>query len=259
MGIVRVLKNFKKDKSYFLREIGHMKISSQMGWRFFAIVLMILPVALSLITWTGIVEKRKWFVFSETVPITVDISPGFSSMLFSCAVFFVLVLRQTFRIPYSRKTDYLIVVLDLLFIASFVSALLSKNEIPGLGVSPQSLLIGAFLFSVFGLRSLSGWAIVVVLLFSLGSVCDVTVCMGVFGAVYVLSGFLSLMIQVFKLNYCSIGLSTDSILNDFRGVQMILQNEIPKKDSIDCEVSEPVSDAVLKPVDDKNSENGVKL
>jgi hypothetical protein len=99
-----------------------------------------------------------------------------------------------------------------------MTTLVEGKEIPLLGVSPQSFLIGAFLFSLLGLRSLSGWALIIVLLFSMGTLSRVNLCMGVWGAFYVLCGFLSLSIQIVKLKYCLIGLSLNLLKDDFRGV-----------------------------------------
>lgn len=188
------------------------------GWRLLAFLLMLFSVLLSFNEYEVVKEISFFGKSFGTEKEVVSIAPGFISTLFSCALFAVFMLRRAFNMSDTNKADYLILVVDILFVSSFMTTLVEGKEIPLLGVSPQSFLIGAFLFSLLGLRSLSGWALIIVLLFSMGTLSRVNSCMGVWGAFYVLCGFLSLSIQIVKLKYCLIGVSLNLLKDDFRGV-----------------------------------------
>lgn len=194
------------------------------GWRLLAFLLMLFSVLLSFNEYEVVKEisflgkSSFWGKSFGTKKEVASIAPGFISTLFSCALFAVFMLRRAFNMSDTNKADYLILVVDILFVSSFMTTLVEGKEIPLLGVSPQSFLIGAFLFSLLGLRSLSGWALIIVLLFSMGTLSRVNSCMGIWGAFYVLCGFLSLSIQIVKLKYCLIGVSLNLLKDDFRGV-----------------------------------------
>ena len=187
------------------------------GWRLLAFLLMLFSVLLSFNEYEVIKDISFWGKSFGTKKEVASIAPGFISTLFSCALFAVFMLRRAFNMSDTNKADYLILVVDILFVSSFMTTLVEGKEIPLLGVSPQSFLIGAFLFSLLGLRSLSGWALIIVLLFSMGTLSRVNSCMGAWGAFYVLCGFLSLSIQIVKLKYCLIGVSLNLLKDDFRG------------------------------------------
>jgi hypothetical protein len=188
------------------------------GWRLLAFLLMLFSVLLSFNEYEVVKEISFFGKSFGTEKDVASIAPGFISTLFSCALFAVFMLRRAFNMSDTNKADYLILVVDILFVSSFMTTLVEGKEIPLLGVSPQAFLIGAFLFSLLGLRSLSGWALIIVLLFSMGTISRVNSCMGVWGAFYVLCGFLSLSIQIVKLKYCLIGVSLNLLKDDFRGV-----------------------------------------
>ena len=188
------------------------------GWRLIAFLLMLFSVLLSFNEYEVVKDIVFWGKSFGSKKESASIAPGFISTLFSCALFAVFMLRRAFNISDTKKADYLILVVDILFVSSFMTTLVESKEIPVLRVSPQSFLLGAFLFSLLGLRSLAGWALIIVLLFSMGTLSRVNSCMGVWGAFYVLCGFLSFSIQIVKLRYCLIGVSLNLLMDDFRGV-----------------------------------------
>jgi len=94
---------------------------------------------------------------------------------------------------------------DVALLASLIRSFLPAESVElfcflgikklSVAVSPQKLLIGVVLFSWLSMRTISGLGIIVLFLAFMSRISQLNLEMGVYGVVYIMCGFFSLLIQ----------------------------------------------------------------
>lgn len=163
-----------------------------------AVILMLIPIVISFIPVSGEIQK-KWFGFiSVNEKFVTEIKPKFLSTLFGIILVSAVLVRNNPRDLFNKYSTYIFVAVDVFFCASFLNILCSSEIIkwiPQFNISYQGLLIVAVIFSWVGIRQIAGfiWAGIFILGISRLAAIDNT--MGVRGSIYILSAFISGIIQ----------------------------------------------------------------
>ena len=140
-------------------------------------------------------------------PNDFSIAPHTTSVVWAIIIYGALLARRYVR-NFSNPATLILVAANIFFAASLIESFLPAQSISLLRVfgtdlitlNPQTLLVAAVLLSWIGMRSLSGVSILILGWAFLARTQDVNQSLGMWGALYVLCGFLSLMIQA-KLPY----------------------------------------------------------
>ena len=136
-----------------------------------------------------------------------SIAPQVTSIVWAIIIYGALLARRYVR-NFTNLPSFILVVCNIIFTASLIESFLPAQSVcllkclrwEAVTVNPQVLLIAAVLLSWIGMRSLSGAAIIVLGVAFLSRAQEMNVSLGLYGTFYVLSGFLSLMVQS-KLPY----------------------------------------------------------
>jgi len=137
----------------------------------------------------------------------LSIAPHVTSLVWAMLIYGALLVRRCVR-NFINLPTFLLVVCNIIFMASLIESFLPAQSICILKclrwevfcVNPQTLLISAVLLSWVGMRALSGVSILILGIAFLSRAQEINVDLGLHGAFYVLSGFLSIMVQI-KLPY----------------------------------------------------------
>lgn len=138
---------------------------------------------------------------------TFSIVPQMTSVIWAILIYSALIARRYVR-NMSNLMTLLLVSANILFIGSMIESFVPAQSIcifkifkwEAIHIRPQSFLILAVLFAWVGMRALSGAAIVMIGVAFLSRAQGLNVALGFYGTLYVLCGFLSLMVQS-KLPY----------------------------------------------------------
>ena len=152
-------------------------------------------------------ENCKRVAFKEISPANnFSITPNTISVVWAMIIYGALLARRYVR-NFSNPPTLILVAANIFFAASLIESFLPAQSITllhkfgmDLKLNPQTLLIAAVLLSWIGMRSLSGVSILILGWAFLARAQDMNQSLGMWGAFYVLCGFLSLMIQA-KLPY----------------------------------------------------------
>ncbi|MCL2186211.1 MAG: hypothetical protein FWB86_10215 [Treponema sp.] len=159
-----------------------------------AIVLMVIPVFISF-TQGFSHTKTIFFVFRSTT--YYSIAPSLLSTLAGVFLYLSIVVRGRVNL-FKNAYETVIVVLNVLFCASFLEIFFPKEPwiIPFLGMSSQSFLLMAIVFSWIGMRALAGFLWIGLFLMALGRIVGLNLAMGLWGVVYIISAFVSIGLQL---------------------------------------------------------------
>lgn len=182
-----------------------------------AIVFMLIAWGISLGNYTGNVP---WLLGLGHKQVTKTIRPDFLSTLFACGLYVAFVLRKVIK-PFSRKTTLFLTIFDIFYLASFISMLTGgkQDALPVIGVSPLALLVGVVTFSFIGMRSLSGVSVLLLIMVALPRLSENNVVMDYAGALFVVCGFISLVIQARIPDMVPVGIHLNELMDEFHGVQ----------------------------------------
>ena len=161
-----------------------------------AIILILISVLISFFSYSGTISKNlgpiKW-----QEKFSANIRPSLRSVLFAILLFSSIFVRY----GTSRLKDvfsYVILVLDILFISSFLN-ILCNNEawpIPFFTIDNQSFLILAVLFSWFGISAVSGFIWIAIFIAGMIQMAKIENLMGFAAVVYLICAFVSLILQI---------------------------------------------------------------
>lgn len=163
-----------------------------------AVILMLIPIVISFIPVSGEIPK-KWFWF---IPVNekfvTEITPSFLSTLFGIILVSAVLVRNNPRDLFNKYSTYIFVAVDVFFCASFLKILCSSEIIkwiPNFNISYQGLLIVAVIFSWVGIRQIAGFIWAGIFILSISRLVAIDNTMGVLGSIYILSAFISGIIQ----------------------------------------------------------------
>ena len=187
-------------------------------WYLLALVLMLIAIAICLSEDWQTEGVSNILYDNNNVPTGTDIvsppirfsmRPHTTSIIWACAFYISLLIRRVVC-NFSNPCTFVLLVVNIFFAASLIEAFIPAQEIhlfadailgwKGIPINPQQLLMVALLFNFIGMRALSGLFIIVLGIAFISRVHDVNINLGMHGSLYVLCGFLSLMIQA-KLPY----------------------------------------------------------
>ena len=204
-------------------------------WYIIALALMIVAVAISLSgAWQTEGFVRAVYENGTIVSIENDseanvfsIAPRTMSIVWGIIIYGALLARRYVR-NFSNLPTLLLVAANIMFVASLVESFLPAQSIPMLKIlgkdiltlDPQTLLVAAVLFSWIGMRALSGVSIIILGWALLARAHDMNQDMGMWGSIYVLCGFLSLMIQARLPYMIPEGGWCAALLQDFGAIQI---------------------------------------
>lgn len=167
--------------------------------------------------YTGKVVKRNgtlWLILFMTVAIllsfvgwkkghsTVSIRPDMISMMYAVLIYSAYVVRvKGIRKMLESIREIVVCILVLMLFASFVQIFLGTNEFKIFGIELFSfdskiLLLIAFLLSWLGVKFVSVVTLGLVVVCALAKLSIVNEAMGVWGIVYVLSGFIGIILYL---------------------------------------------------------------
>jgi hypothetical protein len=162
------------------------------------LVFMIIPIILSLLEYRGVVNKSYFFNFVNTTKqISANIRPDFIPMLGAVLLMGSIYVRKLTPDNFTIPSKLVFFMVNTWFFASFIKAFFSSKpwNIPLIDISSNSFLVMTIMFSWIGMRSIAGFSWILVILGALSSITDVNNAMGVWGAVYILCAFISLILQ----------------------------------------------------------------
>lgn len=166
----------------------------------FAFILGLIPFCLSLIDWSYEHEASFFFFYTYNKKEKVIICPTLISTFVSISLMCGILIRNQKYI----FNDYIrvsFIVLDILLFASIISIFVSQNTINFFGVSfsSQGLLIPCIILSWLGLKSIAKYVLLTMVALGIPAMSTANEGMGFYGAIFILAGFGSLIIQAFPL------------------------------------------------------------
>lgn len=175
-----------------------------------AIIIMAFSVIISLFTIRGNIDKH-FMLWSWSEAFSTSIKPGVLSSMCGICFIFSIIVRNNPKKFLNSVADYIILIEDILFLASFLNVLCSKDPlpIPGVTISCQTFLFFAIAFSWLGMRQIAGFVWLAVIVLGALRLNALEVAWGFTGAIYIIAAFVSFIIQCWKIyNFGS--------LSDFR-------------------------------------------
>ena len=155
---------------------------------------------------------------------TLSIAPRTTSILWALLIYGALLARRYVR-SFTNLPTFVLVALNIVFMASLIESFLPAQSVTllkvfqwdALTLSPQALLICAVLLVWLGMRALSGIVFILLGIAFLSRAHDLNVNLGLYGSFYILSGFLSLLVQLRLPSMRPEGGLSLSLLQDFGG------------------------------------------
>ena len=141
-------------------------------------------------------------VVEETPANSFSIAPQLTSIVWAVLIYGALLVRKYVR-NVANIPVLLLVLLDVVFIASLIESFLPAQsvclfkffKVEVLTVNPQMILVFALLVAWLGMRAISGFAIILLLIAFLSRSQELNVSLGMYGTAYALCGIFSLVIQ----------------------------------------------------------------
>lgn len=186
-----------------------------------SLILMIIACCIASQTYTKIIEKTFLFIFSWSEPVSTTIRPTVISVL--CAIFLIApsCIRSNMKL-----TAYNIIqgTLNILFMSSFIGLIVGGESwnIPFINISSQSILIFCILLSWIGMKSITGFIWIFLLILAIGRITDVDIAMGFWGVAFILCGSISLLCQLKGTNQNLLL----ALKSDFYGYGKSIQTEV---------------------------------
>lgn len=165
---------------------------------FIAIILMLVSIFMACKGYRYDKDGFKLFDFElggEHSVITL--TPNLLSTLAAIALYAGVVIRNKFEI-FEEPIKVILCIVNVLFLASLSRVFVSSGTwtIPFFNISNYAILIVAIALSWLGMKAISGYAWILLLITSVGQMTKVNEAMGFNGTIYILSAFISLGMQL---------------------------------------------------------------
>lgn len=137
----------------------------------------------------------KWELGGEHSVVTL--MPNLLSTLVAIALYSGVVIRNKFEI-FQEPIKVTLCVVNILFLASLTTVFISAKpwSIPFFNISNYAILVVAIALSWLGMKAVSGYAWIILLITSIGQMTKVNEAMGFNGTIYILSAFISMGLQL---------------------------------------------------------------
>ena len=197
----------KESASKALKSEQAKKIKNWFGTKenkliFIAIILMLISI---FVACKGYNYDKDGFVipfinFNTGIGEVHDIltlMPNLLSTLVAIAIYSGVVIRNKVEI-FAEPIKLTLCVVNILFLASLTSVFVSSKpwSIPFFNINNYAILIVAIALSWLGMKAISGYAWIILLITSMGQMTKVNAAMGFNGTVYILCAFVSLGMQL---------------------------------------------------------------
>ena len=209
-----------------------MKPSKKLFFLIFSCIFMLIPVLLSFkIYETDVQHVILWLIkYKET--ISVDISPSMISTIVAIALYSSLIVRGLVQLNLKTEKrlviflELILICLNILFISSFLKLIIDSKPIEGLpfNISSSAILAFAVVVSWIGMKSIAGYVWVLLFIMSITRMTNVDYSMGVVGAFYVLSAFISILFQFIPNN--SFSKFGQALMSDFKSTRVVVQEDL---------------------------------
>lgn len=203
-----------------------------------AIAFMIVPVVMAYMPWMvspAVEAASGWgvgpirFGAREARPAEFAqiLMPDMFSTLGAIGIYAGIVIRgniETFKSP----VKIILLVLNVLFIASFTKVFLSSEHwklfgFLDLGITSQTIFFITIAISWLGMKTIAGFSWIILFLAAIGTMTEVNTALGAAGAMYILSPFISIGMQLAG-RFINIGMS--NLKDDFFASANIIKGDI---------------------------------
>ena len=183
-------------------------------WYILALLLVVAAVAICFCeSWQNggeVIPIYKGGVFAGTrtvrAPVLLEICPDMLTIIWALVIYTGFVVKKYVQFP-SNIWTVVMALCDVLLLASLIRSFLPADSVElfcflgikslAVTVKPQWLLVGVILFSWLSMRSISGFGLIILFVAFVSRMNQLNLDMGLYGVVYVLCGFFSLLIQSF--------------------------------------------------------------
>jgi hypothetical protein len=201
------------------------------------IVCMAVAVALSFPSYTG--NGWLWFKTKVTImPTLMSLVPAILLYLSIIVRFRLKILGDSKKFP---LLELMVTLLNVWFCASFLSVFLSTKNFVLIPISPQALMWGAIVLSWISMRTIAGFIWIALFVFSLFRFSSISEAMGGWGALYILSAFAGMLLQLRRMESPREILL--SLKEDFLGVASRAKDDA----SISAEVAKATAKKIVTP------------
>lgn len=208
----------------------------------FAILFMVVPVIMAYMPWMvkAATEATKGFgpfgwgaKEAQEAVYEQILKPDMFATIGAIAIYAGVVVRGNFSM-FKNPIKIILLVLNVLFIASFTKVFLSSEhwKLLGffdLGITSQTMFFITIAISWLGMKTIAGFSWIILFIASIGTMTQVNDALGGAGAYYVLSPFISIGMQ---LAGGFISISTDTLKEDFFATTNVIKGDVTK--SIDA-------------------------
>lgn len=155
-----------------------------------AILFMLISVILSFGTYNY--EKGGFFGhFKSTEHLTL--APTLITTMVAILIYSATIIRN-FKKYYSNIPKFIISIINILFLAGFLSVFfIDKATI--FGLDTRAILVAGVLLSWLGIRTISGYIWIILVLLGASRMSDVDAAMKGWGVIYILCAYLSIVVQ----------------------------------------------------------------
>lgn len=183
-------------------------------WGILAIVLMTIPVGLSLQDYI-----RKYLTITgNTGQQVLNIKPTMLSVIYAICLHGILFARNIGK-HFETGLAILLTALNILWTASFITIFISNEtfNIPFLNIpiGSQVLVFIAIVLSLISMRAIAGYIWIILAVLAVFRLAAINEAMGLWGVGYILCAYISIGIQIWKLNL--LNFNKDELLYEFRG------------------------------------------
>lgn len=170
-----------------------------------SLLLMLVAVIISFPTHSHTEPGKVLGIFSKTQKFTAVIKPGLRSSLYGVFFFFSFVVRcygknildKSNKIPFYA---WIIAVLDVLFLASFLNVLVSSDSVKIFGTtmkfSYQEILGIAIVCSWLGIGAVAGLSWIFIFISGIIQLFTIDKAMGSAGIAYIMCSIISIILQL---------------------------------------------------------------
>lgn len=159
-----------------------------------SIILLLISLTFNFKTYVYTSKRFNFFNLLDNTSI-IDIKPSLLSTVFSIGLFGGFITRNINEII-ENYVIFLFIFLDLIFFSGLISVFLSSKD-NFFGFSNQALLLLVIAFMWVGMRSLTGYALALLIILSFFHISHINDAMGFDGCIYILSAFMSFLIQMY--------------------------------------------------------------
>jgi len=164
-----------------------------------AIVLMVVAVIIACQSYTytkqGFIIPFVNFEIGRSSK-EMTLMPNLLSTLFAVILYSGVVIRNKFEI-FKNPLKIVLCIVNVLFLSTITGVFIAGDfKLPFVNINGYAILFFAIVMSWLGMKSISGYAWIILLVCSLGHMTRVSASMGFVGAIYILSSFISLGMQI---------------------------------------------------------------